>query len=219
MAWCSSDDAHSLSPSNYSIYIDILSENRQIELLKPRCPSLYLDIRRLRRKQPSVLALLNLAALQGVSVLDILLRPKESASKPLFDRFSDFEGVPFPPVAIDDASRRVNGVVQALLGLDKIVLPPLHLLCTREQVQPHVYSRFHESYSIQYRARFAAQQGYKRFGGLALQRAFLSAIHMAETRPEESIAALSERLKEVSNIPPAQLLGIAGAAVEIAARR
>jgi hypothetical protein len=95
VAWCATPDvAHRIPASNFRTFLSLIQE---------RDPSLPKFIRQYVRKlsanaqrcRPSVAALLNLAALQAVDPLDILLRPKEAASAPLLDLGRQFSCLPF----------------------------------------------------------------------------------------------------------------------------
>lgn len=175
--WTSSDNPAPLDPAGYRQYLTYLKDNSGIHVLRANHPNFFAEIYALRSQQPSVRTLLNLASLQGVTVLDILLRPKESASKPLFERSSDFEGIPFPTTALSVSSKRIDQIVSALLEDPRALIPPLRLICSLENIQPFKYSQNYESSGLAYRRRYEGQKEVRAVGARMFTREFQAALH------------------------------------------
>ncbi len=157
--------------------------------------------------------LLNLAALQGVSLLDILLRPQEAASRPLFDNSSEFEGVPFPPAVVPEATHRVQRVASALLADGAVLLPPLYLLCRLERVQPDYVRKFHEGTCASYSAAYARQSLWRPGTTMGAARAVKAALNLAIDNPGLTAEALVARLQPIAPVTYHQLVRIAESAV------
>lgn len=181
--WSSSGDAIQIPQDNYALYVSLIIQNQRISELKRRCPILYYELIRFRRRQTSVRMLLNLAALHGVSLLDILLRPKEAASAPLFDRYSDFESVPFPPTSITAESSRMNALVETLFNKEHL-LPPCRLLCKQFAITLEDYARFFEANCARYRETVSMQRKLYPVSGHALSRTFCATLHLLASQPD-----------------------------------
>ncbi|WP_232338483.1 hypothetical protein [Lysobacter soli] len=85
--------------------------------------------------------ILNVAAAQGVSVLDLLLRPEEVAAPPLIDLSTDFTGIPFSADWENAAVAKIRRVITILLNR-RCELPPLGLLLERYEVE-RVAAKWH----------------------------------------------------------------------------
>ena len=111
-----------------------------------------------KTSRPSLRTLINLCALQGVSVCDALLRPEEAASRPLLDLWSGFHAMPVPP----RVSRRWVDVATTCLFellqlLEKRYLPPMEavlrplkvLRAVVRDVDPDIYELYAHAYKAQ----------------------------------------------------------------------
>lgn len=108
--------------------------------------------------RPSIRMLLNFAALQGVSILDILQRPMEAASRPLLKQWAEQSLLP-----LDMGQFRYQGVelvklCRCLLRLGSVTfIPPLEfvlkdLRISRENFMDHrvhLYREYHSHYENQ----------------------------------------------------------------------
>jgi len=213
VSWMSSDDSQRIDHAVYVEYIGVIKSSTQAGLLRERCPSLAQAIFQLQSQRPSMRTLLNLAALQGVSLLDIFLRPKEAASKPLFDRLCDFDGIPFPPVVIGEASNRTERLLARLLLESAVLLPPLHLLCELEGIQTYFFRRFHEMTCTRYVEAFARQQAWRPRATHKAARAFKAAMHLAGSEPGLAADVLAKRLLPVAPMTPDQMLRMCESAI------
>lgn len=123
VTWLTSDEAYVIPQTNYQKYIDLMFRSGGFEPLRRSDPILHGDISKFRRRKSTVSTLLNLAALQGVSLQHLLVNPEQAASTPLFDRASDFEQVPFPLGSYEKSARRVLSIAEALLSRGFTVIP------------------------------------------------------------------------------------------------
>lgn len=129
VAWISSDEAYELPGNTY----------RRFENQFAGHPGLRQQLHELGA--PTVAIILNVAAAQGVSVLDLLLRPEEVAAPPLIDLSTDFTGIPFSADWENAAVAKIRRVITILLNR-RCELPPLGLLLERYEVE-RVAAKWH----------------------------------------------------------------------------
>ena len=78
------------------------------------------------KERPTIRQLVNAAALQGVSVRDILLTPREAASQPLLDEWAERTILPLDMGRHDDVVREVARLCMCLgRNRGKVLMPPL----------------------------------------------------------------------------------------------
>lgn len=143
ISWCSTHPNQRLELSSLGLFIEAVtarSEKRKLGYRPPvRSPVSYFDFkswtrvngfRLFRRNDPSRVEfneLLNLSAMQCVSVLDILLQPLESASDLLPGIGSNPE-LPLGRGRVADERREFARLIDALLSDDQCVLPSFQVL-------------------------------------------------------------------------------------------
>lgn len=160
VTYCSTPGEPAVDPDAFHQYVNALERNatedgatspllRQIRAVRGRVHT---------NTRPSLRLLLNFAALQGVSVMDILHRPLEAASRPLLDRWAEQSLLP-----LDMGSFRYRGteamkLCQRLLRLSKVAfLPPLEFILkdlgisteTFREHRLHVYRDYLDGYEGQ----------------------------------------------------------------------
>jgi hypothetical protein len=167
VAWISSDAAFELPGNTYRRFKDQFSHD----------PGLMQQLHELGT--PTVAVLLNVAAAQGVSVLDVLLRPEEVAAPPLIDLRTDFTGIPFSADWENAAVARARHVITTLLTR-RCELPPIGLLLERYEVE-RVAARWHMPYLLRRYGHYYDRQA-KFLRTRAKIRAFSKAIHLLQKR-------------------------------------
>jgi hypothetical protein len=203
--WTSMQSGASIPSDRYKNYLEALSATANMAVLKERAWPLYSEIRCLRSRNPSIRVLLNLAALQGVTVLDILLQPTESASKPLFAREHEFEAIPFPAISIPRSAAKVHQIIVELLHASVALLPPLILLCRRSQITVEHYAIYYPQDATRYRKAVARQRRGPSIAPVPLSRAFRIGLHLIEVGHVESNESSAEdRLKVLTGLAPDQ---------------
>lgn len=184
VTYCSTPGEPSVDPGAFHQYVDALERNATED---GATSPLLSQIRAARGRvqsntRPSLRLLLNFAALQGVSVMDILHRPLEAATRPLLDRWAEQSLLP-----LDMGSFRYRGteamkLCQKLLRLSKVVfIPPLKFMMrdlgvSAESLREHRLHIYRE-----YRSRYEKQGGSSE--RYANEQVFKAAVKMLDGQP------------------------------------
>lgn len=109
-------------------------------------------------RKPSIRALVNLCAMQGISVCDALLRPTEAAAKPLLDLWTGFHAIPVPQrlsrAHVNDAAWCLHFLMVKLEGgylppMECVFRPLRVLRAVARDVAPDIYELYEDSYQRQ----------------------------------------------------------------------
>lgn len=176
---------------NYATYITKLSRTGGLDTLREACPVLWKDINQFRRRRATMTVLLNLAAIQGISVLDLLLRPEESASVPLFGPATNFSAIPLPPSSYGENMRRLVQVGTHLTAGDTL-LPPVKVLAELLSVDVSGVHAADPQFASLYKVHFDRQSKARAGLGFRSGKAFRMAAHLvnrADGADDKSIAA------------------------------
>ena len=130
--------AENIPSDNFQIFISTLVQrdfysNRFPPLIKK---FLHNYVVRSVMPKPSLGTLLNLAALQAVHPLDILLRPSEAAELPLFDLSSAFKWMPFGNPHDRSACSSAALCLTSMLRHECSFLPPINQVLRQLDVRP-----------------------------------------------------------------------------------
>lgn len=102
--------------------------------------------------------LLNICAIQGVSVIDLLTRPREAMDIPLLDLWSGFSWISDPFAKEDDPVREARWMARRILGHKRLLyLPPIRVLAKDVRVSlsrlrefdPEIYGTYMHAYENQ----------------------------------------------------------------------
>jgi TniQ len=215
VAWGSSDTSFQIPAENYDAYVARVFDGMDSRRLRTE-PSFQAKLHHLCVTKPSITGLLNLAALQGVTVLDILLRPKEASAHTLFDLRSKFTGVPFPYRDSTPGIQQMQRTVQALLR-EKRVLPSAQQLGRRSGIQASTFALHCWPDYCLYRKEFLWQRDVLAPG--IRRRAFVIALHLLtrdlNSSKSFSVEEVSERASSLSGATPKAMRQVVEAAATI----
>jgi len=211
--WIASGPTQHLSILAYDSYLAALTAGGQLEALGRQCPAVCHQIERVRARPPIGL-LLNLAIVQGVSVLDILLRPQEAASRPLFGRFDESVGSSFTIQEAPDGAVKADAIARFLLAGDDLLLPSLEVLCERQGLNVGSFELYCRETYRAYRANTAAQHLRERYARQVVSRAFRLALRFA-TYDSSDVEALVAHLGAFARLEPEQVRRVAATTISI----
>jgi hypothetical protein len=192
VAFCASTHSEPVDSQSFELYSRELKkqaiENGVTPLLLQQIESAGMSVR------PSIRMLLNCAALQGVSVLDIIQRPMEAASRPLLDRWAEQSLLP-----LDMGRFRFDGLelvklCNQLLRLSNVAfIPPLgfvlkDLRISGENFREHRVHMYRE-YHLRYEEQGGAAELYRQ------NQIFKTALTGLQGQPDSKDRALSWRLR------------------------
>lgn len=157
--------------------------------------------------RPSIFAYLNLCGFQGVEIEEMLLSPKEAASKQLFGWGEEFGRVHFNAFATGWNIVCIGLCLDALLEAPDTRLMPIGMFCRRFGLWVDVVrDHYPDTYGL-YVERQAQQSG--RFTYVHEARAFRCALHLLEA---ENVPVTSGRMRSLA----AELANRARVSVELA---
>jgi len=215
IAWGSSEDSFQIPVENYDAYVARVFDGMDDRRLRTDS-SYQAKLHHLCITRPSITGLLNLAALQGVTVLDILLRPKETSANTLFDLRSTFTGVPFPYRASASGIQQMQRTVRALLR-KKRALPNLELLCRRAGISSSTFMLDCWPDYCLYRTVLRSQR--RDLAPGVRNRVFVVALHLLaldRSSPKSvSMEDASERVAKLSRATPKAVRPVVEAAATI----
>ncbi|MDE1965181.1 MAG: TniQ family protein [Xanthomonadaceae bacterium] len=124
---CASEGMNEVAENCFQSY---MAELTDVSHQRDASPALQEQIGILSRiKRPTIRQLINAAALQGVSVRDILLTPREAAAQPLLDQWAERTILPLDMGRHDDVVREVARLCTCLWrSRGKVLMPSLRFI-------------------------------------------------------------------------------------------
>lgn len=192
VSFCASPRSEPVDSQSFELYSRQLKEHALEDGLTP------LLLQQIERAgmglRPSIRMLLNCAALQGVSVLDIIQRPLEAASRPLLNRWAEQSLLPLDMGRFRFQGLELVKLCNRLLRLSKVAfIPPLDFLLKDLRISSESFREHRLHLYREYRRRYEEQVGASELH--RQNQIFKAALAALQGQPSTRDRALSWRLR------------------------